>query len=178
MSEGAKGVEEGPSGLERILKYLPSYSGYKEKENRRETNKLIRIKVVASLKCGIEKLDMAARATTEERAFDKAKKLDRLNMILTKLAEKITHALDGNAHLFDSIKVKEGDIDNLINNDVSLTETAGKIDEACLSLLKATNQREFDSLDDGLDHVDVLIQQMDNLLARRKEALPGISDSV
>lgn len=44
--------------------------------------------------------------------------------------------------------------------------------------MKATNQRQFDSLDGGLDHVDVLIQQMDNLLAKRKEALPGISDSV
>jgi len=179
MSEGTKlfkRVEEEQSGFEKILKYLPGYRGYKEKEIRRETDKLVRNKVAASVESGIEKLGRAVRATTEERAFDKATRMDRLNMVLSKIAEKITHAPQGYAGMFDAIKVKEDDLDSLINFDASLTETAQKIDEACRLVLNAANKRQFGSLDDGIDQVDTLTQQIENILAKREEKLLGIGE--
>jgi len=179
MSKGTKvfkRVEEELSGFEKIMKYIPGYRGYKEKEIRRETDKLVRGKVAAYVGSGIEKLGRAIRSTTEEKAFDKVKKMDRLNMMLTKITEKITHAPHGYAGMFDAIKVKEDDLDNLINFDASLTETAQKIDEACSSILKATKQGQFDSLDDSIGQVDTLTEQIESLLAKREETLLGIGE--
>jgi len=179
MSEGTKifkRVEEEQSSLEKILKYIPGYKGYKEKELRRETDKLVRSKVAASVESGIVKLDRAIRATTDEEDFDKAKRMDRLNMVLTKIAEKITHAPHGYAGMFDAIKVKEDDLDNLINFDASLTETASKIDEACLSILESARKRQFDSLDDSIDQVDALTQQIEDIFAKREETMLGIGE--
>lgn len=179
MNEGvkvSKRIEEEQSALERALKYVPGYRGYKEKEIRRETDRLVRSKVTAFVEKGMGKMDRALRATTEQKAFDVAKRMDRLKMVLSKLAEKIRHAPHGYAGLFDAIKVKEDDLDKLINFDASLTEVAEKIDSACRSVLEAVNQKQFDALDRGLDQVDDLTGQMEQLLSRREETMLGIGE--
>jgi len=179
MSKGTKvfkRVEEELSGFEKALKYIPGYRGYKEKEIRRETDKLVRGKVAAYVSSGITKLGRAIRETTEESDFDKVKEMDRLNMTLSKIARKITHAPHGYAGMFDAIKVKEDDLDNLINFDASLTETAQRIDEACSTILNAIKKRQFSSIDDGIDQVDTLTERIESLLAKREETLLGIGE--
>ena len=50
MPDVVEKVKEERSLSEKILSYIPGYSGYKEKELRRETDKLVRDQAVMKLK--------------------------------------------------------------------------------------------------------------------------------
>ncbi|MBO3803736.1 MAG: hypothetical protein JTT11_07720 [Candidatus Brockarchaeota archaeon] len=169
-----KRIEEEQRVSEKILRYIPGYKGYKQKEIRRETDRLVRSKVAAFVESSRKKLDRALGAATKERVDERARKIDRLSKELAMLAGKIRHAPHGYAGLFDAIKVREEELDNLVEFDASLTELSRKVDETCRSALSAAERGKFDELDEALDQVDELTGRMEEMLSRRDETLLGI----
>jgi ribosomal protein L20 len=171
-----KRIEEGQSTYEKILKYIPGYRGYKQKEIRRETDRLVRSMVASLVENGRKKLDRVLGAITKERIDERARRVDRLTKELTMLEEKIRHASHGYAGLFDAIKVREGELDNLVKYDASLAELSQKVDETCQSALLAAEQRQFDDLDKALDLVGDYTGRMEEMLSRRDETLLGAGE--
>ncbi|MGQ9514460.1 MAG: hypothetical protein ACUVTL_05355 [Thermoproteota archaeon] len=168
-----KRVEEEQRTSEKILRYLP---GYKEKKIRRETDRIVRSRVVSIIESSKKKLDSAFRDASGERVDDRARRIDRLIMKLLGLAEKIRHAPHGYAGIFDAIKAREEELNNLVNFDASLIELFTKIDETCQSALLAVERRNFDDLDKALDQMDEYTWRMEEILLRREETFLGIGN--
>ena len=107
---------------ERIEAFIPGFRGYKEKEIRRESDRLIRNHLY--LKLSTEKTDLRdiSQKLADRRYFDVLTDMDRLLAKMDRISEKINHASYGYGGFFDAVKVKEDSLDHMIDFDNQLLE--------------------------------------------------------
>src|SRR5208283_5361024 len=107
---------------EKIAAFIPGFRGYKEKELRRESDRLIRNHLY--LKLSIEKTDLREieQKLADRRYFDVLTDMDRLLAKMDRVVEKINHASYGYSGFFDAVKVKEDNLDHMIDFDSKLID--------------------------------------------------------
>jgi hypothetical protein len=160
--------------LEKIMGYIPGYRGYKEKELRRERDRLVRTEVVNKLKTAKTafRRTFANPSMVQKLSGDDAYRFDALNSRLDRVTQRIDRAVAGYAGMFDAIKVKEDKLDSVIQHDLSLIEKA--------ELVKADVEKTV-SIDPGTDEwrtaMDALIskvEELDRLVDERSTILRGL----
>jgi hypothetical protein len=160
--------------LEKIMGYIPGYRGYKEKELRRESDRLVRMEVVNRLKTAKTafRRTFANPSMVQKLSGDDTYRFDALNSRLDRVTQRIDRAVAGYAGMFDAIKVKEDKLDSVIQHDLSLIEKA--------ELVKADVEKTV-GIDPGTDEwrtaMDALIskvEELDRLVDERSTILRGL----
>ncbi|MGC8879648.1 MAG: hypothetical protein ACP5R2_10520 [Anaerolineae bacterium] len=125
------------SGLERLAAKIPGYHGYKEKETRREADRLLRQHLVAQLDEERRRLIDIQRRMLDSGGLRMLDDVDRALIKVQKLGDMIRTASYGYAGLFDTIKVKEAQLDVLYQFDNEMVEKVEAIREAVKALAAA-----------------------------------------
>jgi hypothetical protein len=120
-------VESGQGGLERLMAKIPGYSGYKEKELRREADKLLRTTVAAKLGDQRQRLSELQVQLISQAQIEYVDDLERAGMKLQLLTDRIKTASYGYAGLFDAVKVKEEELDALYEFDNEMLDFVDEI---------------------------------------------------
>src|SRR4030066_2187955 len=107
---------------ERIAAALPGFHGYKEKELRRESNKLIRNHLYLKLSKGKDNVRNISQRITDKRYIDVLPDIDRLVAKMDRITEKVNHASYGYSGFFDIVKIKEEHLDRMIIFDNQLLD--------------------------------------------------------
>src|SRR5512139_716626 len=107
---------------ERIIAFIPGFRGYKEKEIRRESDRLIRNHLYLKLSAAKNSLRKIQQKLVDRRYVDVATDMDRLSAKMDRIVEKVNHASYGYTGFFDAIKVKEEALDRMITFDNQLIE--------------------------------------------------------
>jgi hypothetical protein len=157
--------------LEKIMGYIPGYRGYKEKELRRESDRLIRMDVVNRLKAAKTafRRTFANPLAVQKLSGEDTYRFEAFNSRLDRVTQRIDRAVAGYAGMFDAIKVKEDKLDSVIKHDLSLIENAESIK---VDVEKATRigvgtedwQAAMDALISKIEEFDRLIDERSNLL--------------
>lgn len=128
MSGDRKGrIEAAYNKLENLVKDVPGYKGYKEKEVRREADKLLRMQVARGLEEQRKRILGIQLRLTNAGRLEVLVILDRATMKLQLLIDRVKTASYGYAGLFDAIKVRETELDALYNFDAALLGSIDKI---------------------------------------------------
>ncbi len=141
MADLKSRIEGGYNKLEGLVKDLPGYKGYKEKEVRREADKLLRMKVGRALEEQRQRLNSIQVALTNAGRLNVLVPLDRALMRLQLLIDRIKTASYGYAGLFDAVKVKEVELEALYNFDSTLLESADRV-KALIDPIAAAQEDE------------------------------------
>jgi hypothetical protein len=107
---------------ERIAAFVPGFRGYKEKEIRRESDKLIRNHLTLKLSADKSDLREISQKLADRRYLDVMTDIDRLLAKMDRIVEKINHASYGYSGFFDAVKVKEQNLDDMISFDNKLID--------------------------------------------------------
>ena len=107
---------------ERIGAFIPGFRGYKEKELRRESDKLIRNHLTLKLSNSKNDLKQIFQKLSDRRYFDVLTDMDRLVAKMDRVVEKVNHASYGYSGFFDVVKVKEDALDRMIDFDSKLID--------------------------------------------------------
>ena len=107
---------------ERIAAFLPGFGGYKEKEIRRESDKIIRNHLYLKLSTDKNDLREISQKLADRRYFDVLTDMDRLLAKMDRIVEKVNHASYGYSGFFDAVKVKEDSLDRMITFDNQLID--------------------------------------------------------
>jgi hypothetical protein len=157
--------------LEKIMGYIPGYRGYKEKELRRESDRLVRMEVVNRLKAAKTafRRTFANPSAVQKLVGDDTYRFDALNFRLDRVTQRIDRAVAGYAGMFDAIKVKEDKLDSVIQYDVNLIEKADSIKadvEKTISIEPGTEEwrTAMDALISKIEELDSLINERSNIL--------------
>jgi hypothetical protein len=134
--EFRQAIEDSKGGLERLVSAIPGYRGYKEKENRRAADKLLREHLVRQLDEQRRRLAELQRDLLESGSLLMVDDLDRAVTKVQKLVDKIRTASYGYAGMFDAVKVKEEELDALYNFDESMLEHVSAV-QASIDALAA-----------------------------------------
>jgi hypothetical protein len=157
--------------LEKIMGYVPGYRGYKEKELRRESDRLVRMEAVNRLKAAKTafRRTFANPSAVQKLSGDDTYRFDALNSRLDRVTQRIDRAVAGYAGMFDAIKVKEDKLDSVIQHDLNLIERAESIKtdvEKTVSIDPGTDEwrTAMDALVSKIEELDSLINERSNLL--------------
>ncbi len=167
-------VRKEMSLFEKILSYIPGYRGYKEKELRRESDRLVRMEIVNRLKMtkDVVRKSLANPIIAQKISSEDAWKFDTLLSTLDRVTQRIERAVTGYAGIFDAVKVKEDKLDALIQHDLSLIEKAEalKVDAEYLAKTEP-GKKEWRRL---IDELISKTGELDTLIDKRVEILRGL----
>lgn len=120
-------VEAGLGGLENLARKIPGYGGYKEKELRREADRLLRLQVADKLDEQRGRLSELQNQLISQAQIEFLDDLERAAMKLQLLIDRIKTASYGYAGLFDAVKVKEEQLNALYDFDNRMLGFVGEI---------------------------------------------------
>ncbi len=132
-------IEDSKGGLETLASKIPGYRGYKEKEDRRAADKLLREHLASQLKEQQRRLAELQRDLLDGGGLLLVDDLERAVTKVQNLADKVRTASYGYAGLFDEIKVKEEDLDALYDFDEDLLGHVSAIQAAIDALAAAVD---------------------------------------
>jgi len=113
--------------LEKAIRIIPGYKGYKRKEERRDNDALFRSMLAKKLE-GLNAIATSGLANLKgPAALTAAGGFDRLTKKLEKAADMVRFASRGYSAWFDMHKVQEDELDSLYEFDCSLTEEVEKM---------------------------------------------------
>jgi hypothetical protein len=157
--------------LEKIMGYIPGYRGYKEKELRRESDRLVRMEAVNRLKAAKTafRRSFASPSAVQKLSGDDTYRFEAFNSRLDRVTQRIDRAVAGYAGMFDAIKVKEDKLDSVIQHDLNLIERAESIKTdvgKTVSIEPGTDEwrTAMDALVSKIEELDSLVNERSNLL--------------
>jgi hypothetical protein len=160
---------------ERILAAIPGFRGYKEKELRRESDKLIRDHVYAKLSKAKTGYRAIFQKMSDRRQLDVLEDMDRLSARFDRVAEKVHHASYGYSGFFDVIKVQEEALDRMIDFDSQLIDQADSIGSEVDAFKAEVSKQKFDKAKDRVQNLSDTLETFEDTFDKRKEVILGVS---
>jgi hypothetical protein len=164
-------IEDSRGGLESLVSKIPGYHGYKEKENRRAADKLLRDQLTKQLDEQRRRLAELQRNLLDGGGLLMVDDLDRAVTKVQKLADKIRTASYGYAGIFDAVKVKEEQLDALYTFDEGMLQQVASVQTAIDALATA-----IDSNGDVKSAIRAVVsaaEQAENTWRQRESAITG-----
>jgi len=159
---------------ERILAELPGFKGYKEKELRREADKLIRNHLYRKLVEAKNMIRDVFQELSEKRRYEVLNDVDKLVMKFDRIAEKINHASYGYTGFFEATKIEEDDLDRMISFDAGLLDNVKKISATATTVKTETLRQEYEKAKEHIQKLRELIEELEQTFDERIEMIRGV----
>ena len=160
--------------LEKIELLVPGFHGYKEKEMRRESDKLIRNQIYQKLSDAEGQAKDIYRALVNQGANDTWDDTDHLLARLDRIMERINHSEYGYAGFFDSTKVKEPDLDRMMGYDMQLIQMADNVSTSIRSLKDVLDNDRLQEAKGKVSEAMKVVDALENAYNGRKQIIVGV----
>jgi hypothetical protein len=117
--------------LEKFLDVIPGLSGYREKDNRRTTDKRLREYLASRIDGAKKELEELKLSYTNQGKLTELDEIGYLERKLYKMADLLRFASYGYSGFFDQLKIKEEELDQIYNYDLKLLEMIESL-EKCI----------------------------------------------
>lgn len=136
--------------FEKILDKIPGLKGYRERDDRRTTDKRLREYLARRLDIARGKISEIKLEYTNKGMLDKLDEIGELERRLMKLTDSIRYASYGYSGLFDQLKMGEEELNKLYEHDLSFLEAIEELE----NLLKEKNLE----IKEVLNKLDLLVE--------------------
>lgn len=167
-------LEEELRGLEKLALSIPGFKGYKEKELRREADRILRQHVASTLEEARGLLQEAQIMVMQKGKIGLLDDMERAIMKLQNTIDRVRTASYGYSGFFDAVKVREEELDALYNFDLSLLEKAKAMVNAVKGLKETIEKGE-----ELLPIINQIISEADTLMdtfLKRQEAIMSFKE--
>ncbi len=153
-----------------IAQQIPEYVGYQAKERRRDADKLVRRQLAGKYDEQRTRLTRLARQSPLDTVVD----LENLDQKLQRLIARLNTAPGGYAGWFDAAQIVEGDLDQLTEFDVKLTEGVTQLSAALDRIASSLKSKKgagdaIGACADLLDSLNAQFDQREQFLAMGKK---------
>ena len=154
--------------IEDVLRRIPGFRGYLEKEYRRESDDLQRDWLANRLQRAKRAIDAASRPLADAGQIDALPQFDRMRGRLDKLIGRIRGAVQGYSGFFDLVRVDEALLEQVYEHDLALM---GQVESLAASIeeLPAAGQE----IAAGLLEIVALIDDVEHRWDGREDLLQG-----
>jgi ABC-type transporter Mla subunit MlaD len=167
-------LEQALGGLEDLVRKIPGYRGYKEKEMRREADRLLRDNLAQAFGDQAQRLvDVQGQlvAGGKIELLEQATDLEDAVRRLQTLVDRIKRAAQGYAGFFDAIKVKEKQLDALYEFDDNLLSQIDVVKLAVDDVQAAIDAGE--GLPAAIANVRRIAGEVNQLFSQREQVIIG-----
>jgi hypothetical protein len=158
----------GQNALERLMNAIPGFKGYRERDLRRDADRLQREHLAARLEEGKKALNQIAAALTRSGDLDPINDVETARKRLDKVATRIRFAERGYSGFFDAVKVDETVLAKVYQFDMGLIEDVDGVRASAAAAAQSGEPRT--AVQDLIGRIDAL----DARLSERENALRGV----
>ena len=155
--------------VESVLRYIPGFRGYLEKEYRRESDDLQRDSLADRLQRSKLAIDELTRPLADTGQIDLLPRVDRLRGRLDKLIGRIRGGVQGYSGFFDLVEVDEELLTRVYEHDVALMQ---EVDALAAAVEKLPDRQE--NLAAGIADLLRQADQLERLWDVREDMLKGL----
>ena len=160
---------------ERIAAALPGFRGYKEKELRRESDKLIRNHLYLKLSKDKDNVRTISQKIADKRYLDILPDIDRLVAKMDRITEKVNHASYGYSGFYDIVKIKEENLDRMIAYDNQLLDSVNALTADIDALKAQLLSGDYTNLKDKIQGVADKFEMLEDTFDKREEVILGVT---
>jgi hypothetical protein len=170
MSDLFDTVKGGQDIFKKLLSYIPGFSGYIERTNRRAADKLLREQVA------LKYSELAARTSRMQKdiadagQIDFVDDIDSVGLKLRTFADRIKNASYGYSGFFDAVKINEKELEKIYTFDAAFFMLADQISSGLDNVEAAI---AGDGLKAALRAVNDLARQAGETYDRRYHTITG-----
>jgi hypothetical protein len=170
MSDLFETVKGGQDIFKKLLSYIPGFSGYIERTNRRAADKLLREQVA------LKYSELAARTSRMQKdiadagQMDFVDDIDSVGLKLRTFSDRIKNASYGYSGFFDAVKVNEKELEQIYTFDMAFF-TLG--DQIASGLDNVETAIAGDGLKAAIRAVNDLARQAGETYDRRYQVITG-----
>jgi len=157
--------------LEQLARSIPGYVGYRDKEDRREADKQLRMVLAQRFQEQRDRLAEVQRQLTETGRLASIVALERSMMKLQLLIDRVRTAAYGYSGFFDAVKVREQQLESLHKFDEALAEQVQNI-RILIDQLAEAAAKEWETGRPANDLIAAL-ERVNTLFSRRQDVLLG-----
>ncbi len=176
MSELFDRIRNARGSLETLIGKLPGYKGYKEKEMRREADRLLREALVRDLTLQLDRLTALQARALEALGVTWMSDFAAVKTALQTLIDRVRYAPQGYAGFFDAVRVKEEALDALEAFDRQLLDVLLVLSQALDALEQALSDAPSNApkLKTALEALSKTVANASALFAQRSKVITGI----
>ena len=163
--------EEG--GLEGLMRKIPGFAGYKDREERRQADKIQRDFMADSLTRERERLSDVGSILMSHGGLRYLADVDRVRNVFDRVIERIRHATYGYGGFFDAIRINEQELDRVYEYDLTMFHQVAAIGEAITALGAAADGQA--DIADRLRNVEGYVKNLDRQLDERSRVMMGVN---
>ncbi len=155
----------GQNALERLMNSIPGFKGYRERDLRRDADRLQREHLSSRLEDGKKALNHIAAALTRGGDLEVINDVETARKRLDKVATRIRYAERGYSGFFDAVKVDESVLARVYQFDMGLIEDVDGVRAAAASAAQSSEPRAaVQDLIGRIDAIDARLSERENVL--------------
>lgn len=136
-------IQQAENALEKLAEKIPGFRGYREKEHRRDADKLLRLTIASRVDEQWRRLTEIQRRLVASGEFGYLDDLEGVAIRLRTFSDQLRTASYGYAGLFDAIKVEDEELARLYAYDLSLLDLTDEIKAGVDRLEAAVGTEDF-----------------------------------
>jgi hypothetical protein len=170
MSDLFDTVKGGQDIFKKILSYVPGFSGYIERSNRRAADKLLRDQVALKYSELASRTSRMQKDIADAGQIDFLDDLDSVGLKLRTLADRVKTASYGYSGFFDAVKINEKELAQIYTFDAAFFDLAGQISTGLDNVEAAIGS---DGLKATIRAVNDLARQANETFDKRYQTITG-----
>lgn len=162
--------------VEDIVRRIPGFKGYLEKNDRRAADRLLREHLVREFEEVQSEFMRLQRKLVNSGGMQYMERVQGINTNLQTFVDRIESAAQGYAGLFDAVKVKEDELARVYAFDEALIRYATQFSEGLEALEESIGNAELDT-GNVLDQLEYVAIEANNTFKKRVEAMHALESS-
>jgi hypothetical protein len=154
---------------------VPGFSGYKLKEQRREADKIVRDYIYNLLAHARDDLFRCFQILNDTKATEILEPTNQLIAKLDRVAEKINRAAYGYSAFFDSVRIDTPQLDQMLQYDTRLTDTARKLADMVSNFKTNLTENKLEDTRNMELQISNSITELEDAFDKRKLVIEGVA---
>jgi hypothetical protein len=167
-------ITEDQGSVEELIRKIPGFKGYFEREDRREADRLFRDYLVRIFEDQLAEFNRLQRELVDAGGIEYMERAQRVDTKLRTFIDRVAAAARGYAGVFDAIKIGEDDLERVYAFDQALMGYQDQLAAGLARLEEAVGSEEAD-VADVLRQLESVVTEANNTFERRTEVMQGLA---
>jgi len=154
---------------------IPGFRGYKLKEQRREADRIVRDYIYNLLAHARDDLSRCFQILNDAKVTEILEPTNQLIAKLDRVAEKINRAAYGYSAFFDSARIDTPQLDQMLQYDTQLTDTARKLADTISNFKTNLTENKLEDTRNMELQISNSITELENAFDKRKLVIEGVT---
>ncbi len=172
MSDILQRVSDERDIFKKLLAKIPGFKGYIERGDRRMSDKLLREQIANEFESLYQRISSLQRDLINQGEIEYIDDLEASVLKLRQFIDRVKTASYGYAGVFDAIKIKEDELDQVYQYDYALLALS---DEVSAAIDNVETSIGTEGLDAAIRHLTSVSQECVDAFNQRSEVMKGIA---